>query len=418
MNLSRIHSESSYPFRFFGLIVWIALLLPPGLHAQQKAPSEPSVSAQARKIHGAAIVIDTHSDTPSATVNGFDIATKDSKQMEDIGKLRAGGMGAQFLAAYVGQDYVKTNQSAHRALEMIDTIRFDIVGKHRETFALATTAGDIERIHREGKIAALIGIEGGHAIEDSLRLLRDYYALGVRYMTLTHVNTNNWADSSGDINKPDVKHHNGLTDFGREVVHEMNRLGMMVDVSHVSDKTFYDVLAATKAPVIASHSSCRAISNIPRNMTDDMIKALAQNGGIIQINYGCEFLSQRSADEGIKRWQAMDTIQERYKNDPEKLKEEEKRLMEDYRKNVPPATLDDVVAHIDHVKKLVGIDYVGLGSDFDGVTCTPVGLEDASKLPNLTQALLTKGYTPEEIGKVLGGNTLRLMRAVEKAAGN
>jgi membrane dipeptidase len=197
----------------------------------------------------------------------------------------------------------------------------------------------------------------------------------------------------------------------------MNRLGMMVDISHVSDKTFYDVLATTKAPVIASHSSCRAIANIPRNMTDDMIKALARNGGVIQINFGCEFLSQRSADEGMKRWKAMDLLQEKYKNDPEKLKEEQEKLMEDYRKNVPPATLDDVVAQIDHVKKLVGIDYAGLGSDFDGVTCTPVGLEDASKLPNLTQALVDKGYKAEEIRKVLGGNTLRLMRAVEKAAG-
>ncbi|MFI5173902.1 MAG: membrane dipeptidase [Terriglobia bacterium] len=417
MNRPRLTSQNGKPLIFFGLITLMAILLSFRLSGEQKPASDHPISPEARKIHGSAIVIDTHSDTSSETVNGFDIATQDSKNMEDVGKLRSGGMGAQFFAAYVGEKYVKTNQSAHRAMEMIDTIRFDIVAKHPEAFALATTADDIERIHKQGKIAALIGVEGGHAIEDSLRLLRDFYALGVRYMTLTHVNTNNWADSSGDIDKPEVNHHNGLTDFGREVIHEMNRLGMMVDISHVSDKTFYDVLAATKAPVIASHSSCRALASLPRNMTDDMIKALARNGGVIQINFGCEFLSQRSADEGVKRWQAMEAFQEKYKNDPEKVKEEQKRLMEDYRKNVPPATLDEVVAHIDHVKKLVGIDYVGLGSDFDGVTCTPVGLEDASKLPNVTQALLDKGYSAEEIRKVLGGNTLRLMRAVEKAAG-
>lgn len=383
----------------------------------QKAAFNQPISRAAEKIHASAIVIDTHSDTTSATVDGFNIATKDSHHMEDIGKMRAGNVGAQFFAAYVGGNQVKTNHSAHRVLEMIDTIRFDIVARHPETFELATTAADIERIHRQGKIAALIGIEGGHAIEDSLRLLRDFHALGVRYMTLTHNNTNNWADASMDFDKPEVKHHNGLTDLGREVVHEMNRLGMMVDISHVSDKTFYDVIATTKAPVIASHSSCRALSNIPRNMTDDMIKALAKNGGVIQINFGCEFLSQKSADEGMKRWTAFDALGEKYKNDPEKLKEEMKKLEEDYQKNVPRATLDDVVAHIDHVKQLVGIDYVGLGSDFDGVTCVPIGLEDASKLPHLTQALLNKGYTPEEIKKVLGGNTLRLMREVEKAAG-
>jgi membrane dipeptidase len=417
MNLPRLTSQNGKSLIFFSLMTLMAILLPFRLRGQQKPASDQPPSAEARKIRDSAIVIDTHSDTSSETVNGFDIATKDSKHMEDIGKLRAGGMGAQFFAAYVGEKYAKTNQSAHRALEMIDTIRFDIVAKHPETFELAKTAEDVERIHKQGKIAALIGIEGGHAIEDSLRLLRDFYALGVRYMTLTHVNTNNWADSSGDIDKPNVTHHNGLTDFGREVIHEMNRLGMMVDISHVSDKTFYDVLATTKAPVIASHSSCRTIANIPRNMTDDMIKALARNGGVIQINFGCEFLSQQSADEGVKRWKAMDEIQEKYKNDPEKLKEEQKRLMEDYRKNVPPATLDDLVAHIDHVKKLVGIDYVGLGSDFDGVTCTPVGLEDASKIPNLIQALLNRGYGADEIRKILGGNTLRLMRAAEKAAG-
>lgn len=414
---------STFQTRKWILVGCLAVLLTGGLSliawAQQEVPyTPPKVTDQAKKIEASAIIIDTHADTPSYTVDGFDIGTPNSKYMEDIGKLRAANWGAQFFAAYVDHKYVDTNQSAHRALEMIDTIRYDIVAKHPDTFELATTADDIERIHREGKIAALIGIEGGHAIEDSLRLLRDYYALGVRYMTLTHTNTNDWADSSGDIDDPNIKHHNGLTDFGKQVVLEMNRLGMMVDISHVSDKTFWDVIATSKAPVIASHSSCRALTSAPRNMTDDMIKALAAHGGVIQINYACEFLNQKSADEGLKIWAEQDALAQKYKNDPVKLKEEQKKLADEYNTRVPRATLDDVVAHIDHVRKLVGIDHIGLGSDFDGITCAPEGLDDASKLPNLTQALLNKGYTANDIRKIYGGNTLQLMRAVEKVAKN
>jgi membrane dipeptidase len=404
-------------FTFPILMGLLITAVPVALWAQKEAPYQPpKVSPQARKITESAIIIDTHSDTPSATVDGFDIATPDSKHMEDIGKLRAGHYAAQFFAAYVAPKYAETHESAHRAMEMIDTIRFDIVEKHPDTFVMARTADDIERIHRQRKIAALIGIEGGHAIEDSLRLLRDYYALGVRYMTLTHVNTNGWADSSGDIDNTAVKHHNGLTDFGREVVREMNRLGMMVDISHVSDKTFWDVLATSRAPVIASHSSCRAVTNVPRNMTDDMIKELAKHGGVIQINYACDFLSQKSADADTKLQNLLNEAEKTYKGDPEKLKEEMKRLREEYRKTFPKATLADVVEHIDHVRKLVGLNYIGLGSDYDGISCAPEGLDDASKLPNLTQALLDKGYSAEDIRKIYGKNTLRLMRNVEKVS--
>ncbi len=417
MNFSFNHfPERNLLLKWFFLVLLVSSL---GLVAwpQTRVPyTPPPVTEQARQIQASALIIDTHSDTSSATVDGFNIATPNSKYMEDIGKLRAANWGAQFFAAYVDHAYVDTNQSAHRALEMIDTIRYDIVAKHPETFELATTADDILRIHREGKIAALIGIEGGHAIEDSLRLLRDYYSLGVRYMTLTHTNTNHWADSSGDIDDPKIEHHNGLTDFGKQVVLEMNRLGMMVDISHVSDKTFWDAIAVSKAPVIASHSSCRALTTAPRNMTDEMIKALAAHGGVIQINFACEFLSQKSADEGLKIWTEQDALKKKYKDDPVRLKEEQKKLEDEYKQRVPRATLDDVVAHIDHVKKLVGVDYIGLGSDFDGISCAPEGLDDASKLPNLTQALLNKGYTSEEIRKIYGENTLRLMRAVEKVA--
>jgi membrane dipeptidase len=330
------------------------------------------------RVHRSALLIDTHNDITSRTVDGYDIGKNKDDGHTNIAGLRAGGVGAQFFAAYVAANYVEGNHSANRALQMIDTVRHDIIAKYPETFRLALTANDIEAAHKQGKIAALIGIEGGHAIEDSLRLLRDYYALGVRYMTLTHSNTNNWADSSGDIDKAGVKHHDGLTTFGKDVVREMNRLGMIVDISHVADKTFWDALEVSTAPPFASHSSCRALANVPRNMTDDMIKALAKKGGVVQINFSCGFL---------------------------------------VKDNSQSASLSDVVAHIDHVVKVAGVDAVGIGSDFDGIFCAPKGLEDVSKFPNLTRALLEKGYTAQDIRKIYGQNLLRVMRAVEAAAG-
>lgn len=343
---------------------------------------------EVRRVHRSALLIDTHNDVTSATVKGLDIAARRAGGHTDLARLRQGGVGAVFFSAYVAAGFARSGQATHRVLEMIDTIRYDIVERHPKDFALALTAADIERIRREGKIAALIGIEGGHAIEDSLRLLRACYALGARYMTLTHSNTNNWADSSGD--KP---RHGGLTAFGRQVVEEMNRLGMLVDVSHVADTTFWQALEASRAPVIASHSSCRAISPIARNMTDDMIRALARKGGVIHINFGCEFLSAESAAASPYFTPSV----------------KEKRP-------VPRAKLADVVAHIDHVVRIAGIDAVGIGSDFDGVECTPEGLDDVSKFPNLTRALLEKGYTAEEIRKIYGGNLLRVMREAERVA--
>lgn len=371
--------------------------------AQTHAVSESEVE----RVQRSSLLIDTHNDITSATVDGFDICATSPEHMTDCERLRQGGVGATFFAAYVAARYAQTGQAAHRALEMIDTVRHDIVARHPGQFEFVTTAAGIEEAHRRGKIAALIGIEGGHAIENSLRLLRDFYALGVRYMTLTHANTNDWADSSGDAGKPGVQHHNGLTPFGRDVVREMNRLGMMVDISHVADKTFWDVLEVSTAPPIASHSSCRALSNVKRNMTDDMIRALARKGGVVQINFGCEFLSQRSADAGAR-------FQE--KSDSAKSEAERSALRAVYRKKVPRATLDDVVAHIDHVVKLAGVDAAGIGSDFDGIECAPAGLDDVSKFPNLTRALLARGYSAADIQKIYGGNILRVMRAVEAEA--
>jgi membrane dipeptidase len=361
--------------------------------------------ADVRRVHGSALLIDTHNDITSRTVDGYDIGKAKNDGHTNLTALKEGGVGAQFFAVYVSGDYVKGNRSANRTLEMIDTVRHDIIGRYPSDFVLATTADDIERIHKQGKIAALMGIEGGHAIEDSLRLLRDYYELGIRYMTLTHSNTNNWADSSGDFDKPGITHHQGLTEFGKQVVREMNRLGMMVDISHVADKTFWDALSVSTAPMIASHSSCRALCDVPRNMTDEMIVALAKKGGVVQVNFNCGFLSQRSADAG-KNVQSSTLPGARG----------EDATIAEYRKNVPPATLADVVAHIDHIVKIAGVGAAGIGSDFDGVFCTPVGLEDVSKFPNLTRALLEKGYSAEDIRKIYGENTLRVMRAVEAEA--
>jgi membrane dipeptidase len=379
------------------------LLLLPGFFLAQ---TRNITDAEVEKIHKSILLIDTHNDITSRTVTGYDIGKAQDDGHTNLKAMREGGLGAQFFAVFVAANYTNGNRSAWRTLEMIDTVKHDIIARYPNDFAFATSADDIERIHKQGKIAALMGIEGGHAIENSLRLLRDYYELGIRYMTLTHSNTNDWADSSGDIDKPGVPHHNGLTDFGKQVVREMNRLGMMVDISHVADKTFWDALAVSSAPLFASHSSCRAISNVPRNMTDEMIVALAKKGGVVQVNFACEFLSQKTADASKDLLPKLATA--RAGNN--------RALLEQYRKTVPPATLSDVVAHIDHIVKIAGIDAVGIGSDFDGIQCAPQGLEDVSKFPNLTRALLEKGYSASDIRKIYGANLLRVMRAIESAA--
>ena len=375
--------------------------------------------AEVMRVHRSALLIDTHNDVPSRTVEGFDLGSRSGTGHTDISRLKEGGVGAQFFAVYVASSYVNGNRSANRTLQMIDTVRHDIIGRHPDDFVLATSAKDIEEAHRRGKIAALMGIEGGHAIEDSLRLLRDYYDLGVRYMTLTHSNTNNWADSSGDVNDPKVVHHNGLTSFGKEIIREMNRLGMMVDISHVADKTFWDALEASKAPIFASHSSCRALANHPRNMTDDMIVALAKKGGVVQVNFYCGFISQKFRDNDAADTKALDARMAKETAGKNLSEPDRQILSEKLRKELglSRATLADVVTHIDHIRKIAGIDAIGLGGDFDGVSCTPIGLEDVSKYANLTRALLEKGYSAEDIRKIYGGNFLRVMRAVEGVAG-
>ena len=364
--------------RTIPLLVCLTPMMMPGAPASEK-----KIDAEVKAITKSAILIDTHNDIPSFTIDGTDIGNT-PKNQTDVARLRQGGVGAVFFSVYVASKYVDGNHSANRTLQMIDTVKSDIIGRYPDTFQLALTADDIEKAHRKRKIAALMGLEGGHAIEDSPRLLRDYYRLGIRYMTLTHTNTNDWADSSGDMTDPKVQHHNGLTDEGKQIVREMNRLGMMVDISHVADKTFWGALETSQAPLIASHSSARSVTNVPRNMTDDMIRALAKKGGVIQVNFYCSFISQKAADAP---------------------------------KNAPVrAALADVVAHIDHIRQIASIEAIGIGSDFDGIDCAPEGLDDVSKFPNLTRALLEKGYTPADIKKIYGGNTLRLMRQVEKVA--
>jgi membrane dipeptidase len=387
--------------------------------AQSKNESRTISDAEVMRVHRSALLIDTHNDVPSRTVDGFDIGSHTGSGHTDIARLKEGGVGAQFFAVYVASSYVTGNHSANRTLQMIDTVRHDIVGRYPNDFVLATTANGIEEAHRQGKIAALMGIEGGHAIEDNVRLLRDFYALGIRYMTLTHSNTNDWADSSGDVSDPNIKHHNGLTAFGKDIILEMNRLGMIVDISHVADKTFWDALEVSKAPIFASHSSCRALTNHARNMTDEMIVALAKKGGVVQVNFYCGFISQKFRDNDAADTKALDARLAQETAGKNLSEPDRQVLSEKLRKEMrlSRATLADVVAHIDHIRQIAGIDAIGIGADFDGVSCTPVGLDDVSKYPNLTRALLEKGYSAEDIRKIYGGNFLRMMRAVEAQAG-
>jgi membrane dipeptidase len=389
--------------------------------------NDTALRARAEKLHKQSIVIDTHNDITSPLLdNGFDLGMRgddpnaQTKTHTDLRRMKAGGLGAEFFAVYVGKEFVGKKPSegggaARRALDVIDVVK-EQIRRHPESLEAASTSADIRRIVKSGKIAALMGIEGGHAIEDSLPALRMFYNLGIRYMTLTHTNTNDWADSEGDINNQSINHHNGLTDFGRQVVREMNRIGMMIDISHVADKTFYDVIATSQAPVIASHSSARAIAENPRNMTDDMLKALAKNGGVVMVNFYDGFLDPRKAKLALQSRTIEDELKLKYPNDPKRVQGE----IEAWRKaNDPGKTpLSVLIDHIEHIVKVAGIDHVGIGSDFDGVPLTglPEGMEDISKLPTITYELMKRGYSNADIKKVLGENLLRVMAAVERVA--
>ncbi len=390
------------------------------LTAQSTTSPDTPISAQARAIHDSAIVVDTHADTPQRFLDeGFDIGSTDPNDVGHLSldKARRGNLGAEFFSIWVDPE---TNQGhlAQHTFDLIDSV-YEQAARHPDRMMMAFSVADIERAHKEHKLAALMGIEGGHSIENDMHLLRDYYRLGVRYMTLSWSNTNEWADSSGDINDPKVQHHNGLTDFGRQVVLEMNRLGMMVDISHVADKTFWDTIAVTKAPVIASHSSARALVNAPRNMTDEMLQAVAKNGGVVQVNFYSGFLDEdyRKASEAQSKDQAA-AIQKYI----DSLRAEGKpvnyieinRMDREWMAKIPRPPFKVLIDHIDHIAKVAGVDHVGLGSDFDGVSgATPQGMDSAADLPNITQALVDRGYDADDIKKILGGNLLRVFHRVE-----
>jgi membrane dipeptidase len=377
---------------------------------------EPAVSARAKQLHDRAIVVDSHDDTTQRLLfdKTFDITARHEDGNIDVPRMREGGLDALFFSIWVPSD-VTGSPAVKRALDLIDCVR-EAARLHPSDLMLATTAADVRKAAAEHKIAALMGVEGGHMIDDDMRLLRLYAALGVRYMTLTHFKNNNWADSSTD--KPA---HNGLTPFGKDVVREMNRLGMMVDISHVADKTFYDALEVTKAPVIASHSSSRAIANHPRNMTDDMMRALATNGGVIMINYHAAFLSEEFRVASEKKSgsvvQSMAVMSKKCGGNEACTTMESDRIDHEamMKGELPKVMWEKIVDHIDHAVKVAGADHVGLGSDFDGATM-PLGMEDASKLPKITDALLKKGYGEADIEKILGGNILRVMEQVERVA--
>lgn len=381
----------------------------------------PNIGKQAQAIHDSAIVVDTHADTPQRLVDdNFDIGNSDPSDIGNISldKARAGNLGAEFFSIWVDPE-TNPGHFAKRTLDLIDSV-YQQAERHPDRMMMAYSVADIERAHQQKKLAALMGIEGGHSIENDIRLLRDFYRLGVRYMTLTWSNTNEWADSSGDLDDPKVAHHNGLTDFGKQVVLEMNRLGMIVDISHVADKTFWDAIATTKAPVIASHSSARALTNAPRNMTDDMLRAVAKNGGVVQVNFFDGFIDQKYWD-ALKAQEkdqkaAVDAFLEKRKAEgkPATYMEVD-RIERQWIAKIPRPPLSALIDHIDHIAKVAGVDHVGLGSDFDGVMgATPRGMDSAADLPKITQALLDRGYSADDIRKVLGGNTLRVFRQVEQ----
>jgi membrane dipeptidase len=367
-----------------------------------------------RLLHDA-VLIDTHIDTPWYMVDeAYDLGEEHGYYEADIPRLRRGHVGAVFFGIPVEPQNFPPHLWIPRALELIDAVHQQ-ARQHARDMEIALTAEDVGRIHRAGKIAALMGVEGGHMIQDSLPVLRDYYRLGVRYMTLTHFKTNDWADSSTD-----VAAHNGLSPFGRDIVREMNRLGMMVDISHVSDKTFYDAIDVSRAPVIASHSSLRALCDIPRNMSDDMIRALARKGGVVNINFNTAYLDRKAYDAFIqfRDQRDRDIADMMGLNGGNPRRWEMKRaIQERYRALVPKVGIDAALRMIDHAVKVAGADHVGFGSDFDGVSgMVPSGMEDVSKYPELVRGLIDMGYPDADIRKIMGENLLRVMRTAEEVA--
>jgi membrane dipeptidase len=392
---------------FCSFMLFSSLLTAPA-HADE-------IGERARKLHFSSIVLDTHDDTTQRFFSkDFDIAKRNADGSIDIPRMKEGGMNAIFFSMWI-DGRIMGPPAIQKALDQIDAVHENVRRNSRDMM-FCRTADDVRRAHSQGKIAALMGVEGGHMIGNDLRMVRIFGDLGVRYMTLSHFYNDEWADSSTD--KPV---HNGLTDYGKAIVREMNRQGIMVDISHVSDKTFYDALEVSKAPLIASHSSCRALCNHVRDMSDDMIKALAAKGGVIQINYEMSFIDQAYKDASDKLSGGVVAMIDQLKkecNDDEacmgkKMTEMQQKAVAEGK--LPHVSWERIVDHIDHAVKIVGPDHVGLGSDFDGASM-PEGMEDASKLPKITEALMRKGYSDNDIRKILGGNLLRVMEQNEKVS--
>jgi membrane dipeptidase len=407
----------------FLLLSSLALAQHPAPHKKsaKAAPITRPKADPALDIHQSALIVDTHADTPQRFLDeNFDLGqnTPITDGHIDLEKIRRGNLGAEFFSIWVEPEF--KGHYSQRAMDLIDSV-YQQAARHPDKMTMAFSADDIARAHNQHKFAALMGIEGGHAIENDIRLLRDFYRVGVRYMTLTWSNTNEWADSSGDIQNPNVKHHNGMTDFGKDVVREMNRLGMIVDISHVSDATFYQTLLVSQAPVIASHSSSRELTNQPRNMTDDMLRAMTNNGGVVMVNFYSAFIdeSYRKVSSDPEKIKQRDAEVDAYKKthahpDGSPVTYDETAGIEKkWAAQFPRPPLKSLIDHIDHVAKVAGIDHVGLGSDFDGVTSLPEGIDSAADLPKITQALYERGYTREQILKILSGNFMRVMREVE-----
>jgi membrane dipeptidase len=362
---------------------------------------------EARRIQAHVLGVDSHNDTMQRVlIEKVDLGQRLPDGMIDLPRLEEGGVHVPFFALWVPMYYPGAD-AVRRTLELRDAAQ-SVFDKYPDRIELATSAHDIERIVKQKKIAAVLTIEGGHQIDDNLAVLRMYRRMGILSMTLTHFRSNHWADSSTG-----KAEHNGLTDFGKQVVREMNRIGMIVDISHVSDKTFYDALEVSTKPVIASHSSCFVYSDIPRNMKDDMFRALAKNGGVVGINFGSSFLNQKDAEELKKLVAEHNQIEPNLvgaKLDAFAAKEYADMGWDKVKTGA--ATVEDAAECIDHIVKIAGIDHVGIGSDFDGITSVPKGLEDVSKMPNLTAALLKRGYKEDDIKKIMGENFLRVVREV------
>ena len=362
---------------------------------------------EAHRIQANVLGVDSHNDTlQRVLIEGVDIGSRLTDGQVDIPRLQEGGMHVPFFALWV-PTYYQGSEAVRRTLDLRDAMQ-SVLDKYPERIELATSARDIERIAGQRKIAAVLTVEGGHQIANDLAVLRMYRRMGILSMTLTHFRSNDWADSSTG-----EQVHNGLTDFGKQVVREMNSIGMIVDISHVSDKTFYDVLAVTSKPVIASHSSCFAFSDVPRNMKDDMLRAIAKNGGVVGVNFGASFLNQKDAEELKQGIAQANTVVPTFSG-----AELDRFAAEQYAKDgkrharVENATVEDAADCIDHIVKIAGIEHVGIGSDFDGISAVPRGLEDVSKMPALTGALLKRGYTERDIRKIMGENFLRVVRVV------